>query len=179
MKIIKKILIVIAAIIILLLVVALFTKKDYTIERNVTINKPKQEVFDYIRLLKNQSYYSVWVMRDPQVKREFKGTDGTEGFVTTWESTMDEVGKGEQEITKVVDGEAVDSHLHFIKPFEGQANASMTTQAISDTQTKVNWKFSSSMAYPMNIMLVFISMEDMLGKDMSDGLHNLKAILEK
>jgi len=35
------------------------------------------------------------------------------------------------------------------------------------------------MPYPMNLMLLFTDMEGMLGKDLSAGLGNLKAILEK
>ena len=37
----------------LLLVVALFSKKEYGVVREVIINKPKSEVFEYLRLLKN------------------------------------------------------------------------------------------------------------------------------
>jgi hypothetical protein len=35
------------------------------------------------------------------------------------------------------------------------------------------------MAYPMNLMLVFMDMDAMLGKDLQTGLNNLKAVLEK
>jgi hypothetical protein len=49
MKIVKKILIVLAIIIAIPLIIALFVKKDYAVQREVTIDKPKQEVFDYIK----------------------------------------------------------------------------------------------------------------------------------
>ncbi len=48
MKVLKKILIGIALIIATLLIVALFVKKDYAIEREININKSKQDVFNYI-----------------------------------------------------------------------------------------------------------------------------------
>jgi hypothetical protein len=35
------------------------------------------------------------------------------------------------------------------------------------------------MPYPMNIMLPFMNMEEMLGGDLENGLKNLKNILEK
>jgi hypothetical protein len=35
------------------------------------------------------------------------------------------------------------------------------------------------MPYPMNLMLPFMNMEQMLGKDLQDGLNNLKVVLEK
>ena len=74
------ILVVVAILIALLLIVALFSKKEYTLEREITINKPKQEVFDYVKLLKNQDHYSKWVMMDPNMKKDFKGTDGNSWF---------------------------------------------------------------------------------------------------
>ena len=48
MRILKKILVVLAIIIAIPLIVALFVKKDYAVEREVIINKPKAEVFNYI-----------------------------------------------------------------------------------------------------------------------------------
>ena len=81
MSILFIILIVIAAFVALLLLIATFTKKEYAIEREVTINRPTQEVFDFVRILKNQDHYNKWWMMDPNVIKSFKGTDGTVGFV--------------------------------------------------------------------------------------------------
>ena len=61
MRIFKKILIIIAIVIAALLVIGLFTKKEYTVSREITINKPKQEVFDYIKHLNNQQYFNTWL----------------------------------------------------------------------------------------------------------------------
>ena len=54
MKTLKKILLVIAIIIAIPLVIALFVKREYSIERTITINKPKQEVFDYVKHLRTR-----------------------------------------------------------------------------------------------------------------------------
>src|SRR5690606_7302599 len=103
MKIVKKILIVLAIIIAIPLIIALFVKKDYAVQREVTIDKPKQEVFDYIKYLKNQDNYSKWNKIDPEMKKSYKGTDGTVGFISRWESNKKEVGWGEQEIKKITE----------------------------------------------------------------------------
>ena len=55
----------------------------------------------------------------------------------------------------------------------------MITEAVSETQTRVKWGFEGSMAYPMNVMRLFMDMEKMIGDDFSAGLHNLKAKMEK
>jgi hypothetical protein len=179
MKIVKGILFTILGLTAIALITALFVKKEYAVEREVTINKPKQEVFEYIKYLKNQDSYSVWANMDPQMKKEYKGTDGTVGFVSAWDSEKSDVGKGEQEIKKITEGERIDFELRFIKPFESTEPAYMITESVGDNQTKVKWGFSGEMKYPMNLMLLFMNMEEMVGNDLATGLQNLKTNLEK
>jgi len=179
MSILLTIISVIAALIILLLVIAMFIKKEYTIEREISINQPVQQVFFYIKYLKNQDAYSVWNQLDPAMQRTYSGTDGTVGFTYAWDSTNKQAGKGEQQITSIKEGERIDMALHFIKPFEGRSVAWMSTTPAAGNQSKVQWGINGKMNYPMNIMLLFMNMENMIGKDLSGGLANLKKILEK
>lgn len=176
LKILKKIGLVVAAIIVILLVVALFIKKDYAVEREVTINKPKQEVFDYIKNLKNQQSYNKWAMADPNAKKEFTGTDGTIGFVYAWDGN-NKVGKGEQEIKNISEGERTDCELRFKKPFENTAHTHMVTEAISANATKLKWGMEGKNPYPLNLLNLFIP--GMLGSDMQTSLTTLKGVLEK
>ena len=179
MKIFLGIIIAIAGIIVLLLIIGLFLKKDYSIKTEVLINKPKSVVFDYLKLLKNQNKFSVWATMDPNMKTEVRGTDGTGGFVSAWDSDMKNVGKGEQEILKVVDGERIDYEIRFLKPYKSTSWANITTATVNDNQTKVRWEFNGSMKYPTNLMLLFMNMEKMVGNDLNKGLQNLKTLLEK
>lgn len=177
MKIIKKILFVIAGIIVLALVAALFVSKEYNVKREITINKPSQEVFDYVKFIKNQEHYNKWVMMDPNMKKEYQGTDGTVGFVYAWDSQKDDVGKGEEEIKLLDEGKKINLEVRFIRPFEGLATTEMTTEAISPTQTKVSWGMSGRSPYPMNLTNTI--MDGMLGADLEQSLQTLKGILEK
>lgn len=178
MKILKTILIAVGILIAVPLIVAIFVKKDYEVEREITIDKPKEEVFDYVKFLKNQDNYSKWATMDPDMKKTYRGTDGIVGFVSAWESDNKDVGKGEQEIKKITDGERIDFELRFFEPFESTEPAYMTTESVSENQTKVKWGFSGHMDYPMNIMMLFMDFEKMIGDDLDTGLKNLKAVLE-
>lgn len=120
MNILITIALVIAGLIILFLVAALLVKKEYTVERTTTINQFKPEVFNYLRFLKNQDHYSKWVMTDPAMKKEFRGTDGTIGFVYAWDGNK-KAGKGEQEI-KQINEEKIDLEIRFMRPFEATAD---------------------------------------------------------
>jgi hypothetical protein len=179
MSILKKILLGIAIVIAIPFIIALFLPKGYAVEREITINKPKQEVFDYIKLLKNQDNFSKWAIMDPQMKKSYRGTDGTVGFVSAWVSENDQVGTGEQELKKITEGERLDFELRFYEPFEATEAAYMVTESISDTETKVRWGFDGHMAYPMNLMLLVMDFEQMIGDDLQTGLTNLKAVMEK
>ncbi len=169
---------IILGIIAALLVAGLFVPKGMKATREVVINKPKEEVFNYIKHLKNQDNFSKWAMMDPNMKKEYRGTDGTPGFVSAWEGNK-KVGTGEQEIKGIQEGEKVDYEIRFVKPFKSIAKAVMTTEAISDNATKVTWGFEGSMNYPMNVMKLFMNMEKAIGNDFSTGLDNLKKVLEK
>jgi uncharacterized membrane protein len=176
MRIIKTILKIIVALVVILLVAALFMSKDYTVEKSITINKPKTEVFNYIRSLKNQDNFSKWASMDPTMKKSSKGIDETVGFTTMWEGNSD-VGKGEQEIKKIDEGKRIDFELRFEKPMKDVAQAYMTTDSVAANQTLVKWGINGHMPYPTNIMGLI--MNKMLGGDFEVGLANLKALQEK
>jgi hypothetical protein len=167
MKTLKKILIVIAVLLAIPLITALFVKKTYTVEREIMIE-----------MLRNQDNFSKWASMDPNMKQEYIGIDGKIGFISSWESDQKDVGRGEQSIINIKEGERIDYALHFIKPMEGRANAFMTTEAVTDNQTKVKWGFTGTMNYPMNIVLLFMNMDRMIGGDLETGLINLKRVME-
>ncbi len=178
MKILKKIAIVLALLIAIPLVVALFVKKDYHITREITINKPKHEVFEYIRFLKNQDNYSKWAIMDPEMKKSYKGTDGTVGFVSLWESKNGKIGVGEQEIVTIVEDEKLETKLRFKEPIENEDDATIVLTEVSANETKVAWTFKGAFPYPMNLIGLFIDADKEFGADLEFGLNKLKTILE-
>src|SRR5271170_4616529 len=97
------ILLVVTGIIALLLVIALFMKREHYVRREIIINASRQKVFDYLKLLKNQDKFNKWAMADPDRDREYKGTDGTVGFIIAWNGDKN-VGEGEKEITGIIEG---------------------------------------------------------------------------
>ena len=179
MKILLLIILALIIIVVLFLIIGFFTKKDYSVGREIIVNKPKAIIFAYLKLLKNQNKFSVWGSMDPNMRTEYTGIDGTEGFVSAWDSENKNVGKGEQEIQKIVEGERLDYEIRFIRPFKSTNWAFMITTRINDNQTLVHWEFNAKMKYPMNLMLLFMNIEKLIGNDLSKGLENLKGILEK
>jgi hypothetical protein len=178
MMMLKKVLVVLVVILMIPLITAIFVKKEYTVERSIVINRPKEEVFNYLILLKNQEEFSKWASMDRAMKKSYQGTDGTVGFIAAWESDMSEVGAGEQEIIGIKEGERLDYELRFLKPFKSTSLAYLSTESIDANQTEVVWGFKGRMTYPMNIMLLLMNFDEMIGDDLDIGLVNLKQILE-
>lgn len=179
MKAVKIILIIIASLVAIVLVTPLFIDGSYAVEKEVVINQPNDIVFDYVKHLKNQDEFSVWAQMDPDMNKTFTGTDGTIGFISAWDSEDKDVGRGEQEILKIVEGERIDFELRFYEPFETTDNAYITTEVVNDSVTLTKWGFTGKMNYPMNIMLLFMDMEGMLGPQLQEGLDNMKNILDE
>ncbi|CAN5128925.1 SRPBCC family protein [soil metagenome] len=177
MSILINILIGIAGLVVLLLLVAAFLKKDYMVSQSAIINQPKQVVYNYVKLIKNQQNYNKWVMADPNARIAERGVDGSPGFVYAWDSDNKQVGKGEQEILKLADGERIDSEVRFEKPFKNVAQIYMTTEVINEGQTRITWAMYGKNPYPMNLMNLFIP--GMLARDMNESLNNLKRMLER
>jgi hypothetical protein len=176
MKTVKRIFLAIIIIIAIPFIVAVFVKKEYIIQRKVTINRPNPEVFSYIRHLKNQETFSKWLQLDPAMKKDFRGTDGTIGFVYAWQGNS-QAGEGEQEIKSIEVNKRLEVEVRFKRPFESVAYTPFTTEPLAPNQTEVTWGMRGKNPYPMNFMNLF--MDKVLGNDLEQGLSTLKEVLEK
>ena len=62
------------------------------------------------RLVKDHDAWSPWMRKDPSIVKQYRGTDGTVGFVQSWSGNK-EVGVGEQEIKNISEGSRIDYEL--------------------------------------------------------------------
>jgi hypothetical protein len=175
MAILISILLGLASLVVLLLIIALFIRKEHYVKREIIINAPVQKVFDYVRMLENQDKFNKHAMAGADRQREYKGTDGTVGFIYSWKGDK-KAGEGEKEIKNIIEGKKVETEIRFIKPMSATASITMETESLSDNQTRVSWSNAGTLKYPVNIMVPM--MEKMLPKDMDESLGTLKKILE-
>ena len=176
MNVIISILLAVTGIIALLLIISLFMRKEHYVNREIIINAPRQKVFDYIKLLKNQDMFNKHAMAAPDRKREFKGTDGTVGYIYAWSGDKN-AGVGEKEIKNIIEGKKIETEIRFVKPMTAIAQVIMETTSLTDNQTKVNWSNAGTLKYPVNIFIPM--MEKSVAKDMDSSLLTLKGILEE
>ena len=172
MKFLKYALFTVLGLIVLTLIVAAILPKTFHAEGTTIVNKPNNEVFNYVKHIKNQEHFGVWFEQDPNIVKTSEGTDGTEGFKYSWKS--DKVGNGSQVITKIIENSRVDINL-FLMDSAKPAKSFFTTEEVSTNQTKVHWVVDGEMPYPFNLMSLFYDMN----KDFEQGTANLKVVLEK
>ncbi len=169
---------ILAGIVLFILILAVIAPKSYNVSRSIEISKPKSEIFENLRFLKNQDAWSPWGKKDPNMEKKFTGTDGEVGAISYWNGNK-EVGEGEQEITKIVDGERIESELRFLKPWKSTSDAYLVTEDAGSGNTKVTWGFSGKNKFPTSIFMLFMNMDKAVGGDFEEGLASLKALLEK
>ena len=169
---------IILGVIALISLLAAIAPKNYDVSRSIEIARPKSEVFDYLKYLKNMDQWSPWAKKDPDMDKKFTGTDGEVGAISYWNGNK-EVGEGEQEIKNIIDGKSIESELRFFKPWKSTSDCYTNVEVGGEGTTKVTWGFSGTNKFPMSSMALFMSMDKMVGKDFEEGLATLKEILEK
>lgn len=164
----------IAGIIVLLLIAGLFMKREHYVNREIIINAPLQQVFEFLRFLKNQDRFNKWA-KAGQRKETHHGTDGTVGYVYSWSGDKS-AGHGEKEIMKIIEGRKIETEIRFTKPMRVSASVIMETEAISKDQTKVNFINAGRLSYPFNLMIPVA--EKNFARDLDTSLATLKRIME-
>ncbi len=178
MKILKYTGIGLLVIIALILIVALFIPKEVVYEKSISIYAPLEIVWENVNSLDDLDSWSPWNAYDPDMKKEITGTDGTVGATQSWESDVEEVGKGSQTITKIEPPYYFQTALKFYGSYENEAIGYVKLDDKPNNEVIVTWGFKSEIPYPFNIMSLFTSMEDMMGEDWNKGLERLKFLCE-
>jgi hypothetical protein len=155
-----------------------FLGGPFSYEREVLIQRPHAEVFPYLKLLRNFQNWNPFTKKDSSVRIEYRGADGTPGFVSSWQGDR-KVGAGEQEITRVVDDRKIEFQLRFKKPFKATNAGYFSAEPAGEGQTRVRWGMSGDARFPASLINLFIDCDVMIGGEFDSGLKQLKTLLEK
>ena len=151
--------------------------KTLFIERSVTIDRPVEDVFAFVRYIGNHDQFSIWHSSDPDVRVTTSGQDGTVGFVHHWDSQLKKVGAGSQEITELLGREKIAYELRFERPMRATNHSEVTFLSLPEARTRVTWNFRGDMKFPLSL-LSFV-LKRMLGNDLQGNLDRLKKVMEE
>ncbi len=153
-----------------------FLPKTFTVQREVTIDRPANEVFDYLKDLRNQPEFSMWSQLDPQMDKTFRGKDGSVGSVYAWSSNEKNVGIGELEVKGLEENRRIELEIRFTKPFVSTDPTVIELESIGTGRTRIMQTYYGKMPYPMNALCSVIAKT--IGDGMDSSFRNLRRVLE-
>lgn len=168
---------ILGGLVLLILFLGTLAPRTYHNTLSVEISRPKEKVFDCLKLLKNHDRWSPWKKKDPYIQKEFNGADGKIGATCYWKGKK--AGKGQQKITKIVEGKRVEIASQFSKPLKSNLISHWITEEINSQNTIVIWELWEKYKFPFNVIAMFTNMDEKIDKDLNEGLSTLKAWLEE
>jgi hypothetical protein len=160
------------------LLVYIQTKPDNNdVQREAVINAPAESIYPLINDFHTWTKWSPYEQRDPNMRREYTGSQSGVGAIYTWNGNKD-VGRGRMEILESTPSSKIKIKLDFLEPFEGHNTAEFILVPSGDA-TKITWHMYGPGNYATRIMHCVFDMDKMIGTDFETGLANLKTIAEK
>ena len=153
------------------------TKPDqFKIERSIVIKAPAEKMYGILSDFHEWPKWSPFEEKDPDMKRTYSGAATGKGAKYAWEGNG-ESGVGSMEIVQADAPRKIMIDLHFTKPFKADNVAEFTMVPEGDA-TRVTWAMSGQNQFIGKVMQVFMSFDDMIGKEFTHGLEKLKSICE-
>jgi hypothetical protein len=162
----------------LILVIAAAIGTGWTYEKSIIIHAPLSKVWEHVKTLEALEKWSPWKEKDPNLKQEYTGEDGTPGAKYSWDSSNKSVGAGSQTIVSATEQAELTTRMDFIRPFKGTGEAYVRINNVTDG-TLLKWGIVSSTPYPMNIIKLFGVIEKNMDNDFATGLNKLKVMCER
>lgn len=167
---------IVVAVIALILVIAATKPDSFQVVRRARVQASPDRVFPFINDFRHWPEWSPWEKLDPAMKKDLGGTDSGVGSSYAWEGNK-KAGQGRMEITESQPPSRVVIDLDFIKPFKSQSVTEFEL-APKDGATDVTWTMRGPASFMTKVMMVFMSMDKMVGRDFEEGLANLKRVAE-
>jgi uncharacterized protein YndB with AHSA1/START domain len=159
----------------LMLVAASMRQDTFHVERSKRIAAPPEWVFEQINDLKRMKAWNPYEQKDPTLKGEFgKNTRGV-GASYAWQS--ENVATGRMTIVESKPLRQVTLRLDFEKPFQSTVTTEYTLKA-DRGGTQVTWSMQGPANFMHKLMETAFILDPLIGKDMDQGLTNLKRYAE-
>lgn len=158
--------------------IALFGASTYKVERKKDMTAPVEIIYSQISHLKNWNSWTAWATMDTNAVWTFGGTDGEVGSSMTWKGDPEKVGEGKIVLTELIPNEKIGYELTFVD-MNSVSNGAFTLTA-SGEKTNVSWTNEGKIPFLFRpITMLFMSMDDMMGKDFETGLNKLDSLTQQ
>jgi len=170
---------IVAIIVVLLLIVVGFAAtrpNTFRVARSASIAAAPDKIYPLIDDFRRWTAWSPYEGLDPNLERSYGGAPSGVGATYAWEGN-NKAGAGSMEITAAQAPSKVTIRLEFTKPFAARNTAEFTLVP-EGAGTTVTWAVVGPRPLMMKVMGLFVSMDNMLGKDFEKGLASLRTAAE-
>lgn len=147
---------------------------NFRYERSGLINASAEKIFPYISQFKLGSQWSPYE-KGLEMPKTY---GGTEGQVGSWmEFGPSKSGSGRLEILELVPNQTVKLSLHMTAPFDAK-NIVIYTLTSESEGTRFTWAMQGDGGFMGKLMTTLIDCEKMVGGQFTEGINNLKILIE-
>lgn len=154
-----------------------WASKEFNISRTVVINRPKEEVYNFVRQLKKEHSWMPWFANEYKGKLKYKGEDGKLDAMLYWKGHK-HFYEGTQKIIKLNQGKLIETRFLIVKPFRLVLLEYKGLKEIDENKTKMVWGIRGGLGFPLSVMALIHPVDKAYGKDLEEGLKNIKSVLE-
>ena len=158
------------------LAIAATRPATYHVERSISTSAAPQAVFDVLNDFHNFPKWSPWQKLDPKMAVKYEGPSSGVGSAYSWVGNG-EAGAGKMTITDATPPSSITLKLEFLKPFASTCAVHYQI-APEGGGSHVTWGMDGNNNYVSKVMGLFVSMDQMIGKDFEAGLASLKTVAE-
>lgn len=143
-------------------------------ERSGVISAPAEKIFPYLSQFKLGGQWSPYE-KDIEMPKTY---GGTEGAVGSWmQFGPSKSGSGRLEILEIAKNEMVKLRLHMTAPFEVD-NVVIYRLVPESKGTRFTWTMEGDGGFMGKLMTTLIDCEKMVGGQFTEGINNLKTLVE-
>lgn len=150
----------------------------FAVEKSIEIAKPASEVFTFVADFANWTYWSPWLIQEPDCPVSRQGEAATIGHIQAWDGQQ--IGKGDIKISALQQDKHLNYDLTFYAPWKSQSTAQFVFEDIQlasgEAGCKVTWLMQGSL--PIFMFFLKKLMSALVGNDFTRGLKMLKEKLE-
>jgi hypothetical protein len=161
----------------LVLIFATTKPGSFSYSRSIVIEAPAEKIFPFVNTLTEWPKWSPYEKLDPKMNRKLSGPSAGVGAVYEWDGNSN-IGAGRMAILDVNAPNSISIQLDFFRPMKGTNQVTFSFEA-QGASTKVTWAMSGVTNYLGKLISVFIDCEKMVGDQFSEGLMNLKKVVEE
>lgn len=151
-------------------------KKDYEISRTISINAPREKIFQYVVNLENQIKWISWLKNDENLKLQYKITENSKALY--WQNG-EKIGEGLQKVIKQRRNEVFESRLVIIRPVKLVSFSFFGVKETDPEKSRVIFGFRGQLSFPFSVLNLFFNFEKILRKEIETSLEDLKRNIER